>query len=323
MTVKLAIPSDLLHYEILQSRKTLSQAFLQHYKRLQRGFLGEKNLEQFMSATNQDASLILFDCLYEVDEAEFQIDCLLLTNTCIFILEVKHFQGDYQLEREKLFHLASKKEIRNPMIQLERTSFLFKQLLAELNLSYEVHPYILFTNESFFLYGASTHLPMIFRPQIPRFLQKITANAPMIDKRTRQALELLRKSKKAQSRNQRLATYELVDMKRGVFCARCDGSLQRKSLRFFNCLTCEQDFSLEEVTLYAAATFQFLFPHEKIAIQTMLDWCGNRIAKNTLRRVLQEHLNYHKNGRYSFYTFQNEKIVYDIVARYKEEKLLN
>src|SRR5699024_8019061 len=116
-------------------RKPLSRDELMQYKRLRRGYLGEKVLEKFIAATNSEKMIALFDYLFEINETECQIDCMLLTSGGIILLEAKHHSGDYYVESEKLFHLQTKREIRDPLIQSERAAFLFKQLLGELQVS--------------------------------------------------------------------------------------------------------------------------------------------------------------------------------------------
>lgn len=315
MHVHVEIPPELLIYEMLLERKPLSRDEVMQYKRLRRGYLGEKVLEKFIAATNSEKMIALFDYLFEINETECQIDCMLLTSGGIILLEAKHHSGDYYVESEKLFHLQTKREIRDPLIQIERAAYLFKQLLGELQVSMDVHSYVVFTNETFLLYGATPQLPMIFRPQIPRFLQKVDANAGRLTKQTQRLARLLTKRRKAISRYARKPKYDLSEIKRGVFCEGCRGELKRVSRESFSCELCERHFSTDKVALYAASTFNLLFPNEKITPALMVDWCGGQLKRDVIRLTLQRHLEYHPNGRYSYYTFENNNHIYQSIEK--------
>src|SRR5699024_10644128 len=245
-------------------RKPLSRDELMQYERLRRGYLGEKVLENFVAATDSGKMIALFDFLFERDETELQIDCMLLTSGGIILLEAKHYSGDYYLENRDLFHFQTKQEIRNPLLQSERATYLFKQLLGELQVSVDVRSYVVFTNETFLLYGATPSSPIIFRPQIPRFLQKVDANAGRLTDQTHRLARLLTERRKEQSRYARKPKYELSEMKVGVFCEMCRRELERENRESFFCKTCDVSYSTEQVILYAACTFNLLFPTEKI-----------------------------------------------------------
>ena len=101
-------PYSLLLYETLLSRRNPSPQEKHQYKRLYKGFTGEKILEEKIGSSKYTNILPLYGCLFEVDETEFQIDCLLLTTNTIYILEVKNYTGDYYVEKDKIFNVHTK-----------------------------------------------------------------------------------------------------------------------------------------------------------------------------------------------------------------------
>src|SRR5699024_3043108 len=200
-------------------------------------------------------------------------------------------------------------------LQSERATYLFKQLLGELQVSVDVRSYVVFTNETFLLYGATPSSPIIFRPQIPRFLQKVDANAGRLTDQTHRLARLLTERRKEQSRYARKPKYDLSEMKVGVFCEMCRRELERENRESFFCKTCDVSYSTEQVILYAACTFNLLFPTEKITTAMIVNWCGNKLTRNVIRLTLQKHLNYHPNGRYSDYTVTNNGYLYKIIEK--------
>lgn len=309
--------TTLLLYELLRHRKPLSLEETQQYERLRQGYLGEKLLEEFVLATNNANLISLFDCLFDVNETEFQIDCILLTTDTIFLLEVKHYTGDYYLVNKKVHYLPTQKEIRDPLLQIERTAFLFKQLLAQLNFNFDVRSYVVFTNKEFWLYGSSPHLPMIFLPQIPKFLQKVGANASVITEQVRRLANLLSTRRKEKSRYERLPEYQLEEMRRGVFCKRCNVELNRKNRSKFICPACSIEYKADGVILNATASFQLLFPDKKVTTSTITEWCGGEMTRKGIGTILQKHLAYHANGKFSYYTFKHYNDIYEIITNWK------
>lgn len=318
MKLQLEIPPELLTYQILLQRSLLSRDEWMQHDRLHQGYVGEKVLEQFIHDVKSDKMIALFDCLFEVNETEFQIDCLLLTSDTVILLEAKHYNGDYFLENEKFFHFKTKREIRSPLLQSERAKYLLKQLLSQLGVNLDVQSYIVFTNKNFHLYGSMPQLPMIFRAQLERFLQKIDANAGGLTDQSHRLARLLSKRKKEQSRYARMPKYNLDEMKRGVFCEGCRGELERENRHQFICMHCDIFYQVSQVILYATATFQILFPKEKITTKTIVEWCGGVLTRKGIRSTLQKHLQYHENGRYSYYTFNSTKEIYRIITREKK-----
>src|SRR5699024_2422910 len=111
---------------------------------------------------------------------EFQIDSLLIYKNALFPLEINYFEGDYYYEEERFHVVGSRKEIRSPLLQLQRTEFLFKHLLQRFNVNMNVKPYIIFVNKEFKLYQSPLNKPMIYPTQIKRFIQKINSSSGIL-----------------------------------------------------------------------------------------------------------------------------------------------
>src|SRR5690625_905012 len=262
-------PRSLLLYKVLLQRKKLSPQEKLRYEQLLRGFIGERTLMNFIKQHEQKNILPLFNCLFEVEETEFQIDSILLTSNCIYLLEVKHFSGDYYTENGKFYFLPTRREIRNPLHQLDRSTLLFKQLFDRLKINLEIKSYVIFTNSNFILYGASPKLPMILLGQIKRFLQKTTSNALPLSSNIQYIAETLINLQKEKSKNERLPQYHITQLKKGVFCDGCLNKLSRKNRHNFSCNICQRSYSVEEVALYTIAQYKLLFPNKKITTKNI------------------------------------------------------
>lgn len=300
------VPSPLLIYETLLSRKVLSPKEKQQYERIQKGFDGEWKLIHYLNKMKPDNIFPLFDCLFEVNGQEIQIDCLLLTNDTIFLLEVKNFTGDYYFENGKIYSLQTRNEIYNPMTQIERTEFLFKRLLRDMRVEMPVRSFILFVNHRFMLYGANPQLPMIFPSQVERFLQKTEENANPLNQRIQNLANLLLERQKSRSRYEQLPEYHLSELKRGLFCWHCHGKLVRDGQLYFTCPTCKESFHIDSVVMYAVAQFHLLFPEERITAKIIDSWSGGLVSRIFISRLLDEELKKIPNGKHTYFVFHNK-----------------
>lgn len=304
---QLVPPTSLLLYETLQSRKELSPEERKRYIQLQKGFHGEKKLANIFKNGNFKNIIPLFNCLFEVRGKEVQIDCILLTADTIHLLEVKNYIGDYYLENNHIYSLQTKREIYNPLSQLDRTEFLFKQLMNELQINLKVESRVVFINFDFFLYGALINSPMIFPSQTERFLKIINENAHPPTEQTRKLTKLLVKRQKETSIYERFPKYKITELKRGLFCENCSSGLSRVGRQLLNCQQCEQNYEIKKVILQAIAQFHLLFPHEKITTENITNWCGNLFSKNYIRTFLNTNFEVHRKSRYTHYFFKNKR----------------
>ena len=299
-------PDTLLLYETLLSRKFLSPTEHQHYEQLHKGFIGEKNFKKNLSSYDSQNFKSLFGCLFEVDNMEFQIDCILLTTDTVYLLEVKNYTGDYYIEDNKIFNLQSKTQIYNPLSQIDRAELLFKRLLNEIQVNIDVRSYVVFVNPDFMMYGANVHFPMIYPTQIKRFLKKITSNNSPLTENIRHLSGILAGRRKLKSAHERIPSYEISQLKRGVFCKRCFAEIRRVNQYKLVCNECQKKYQVSEIILFSIAQYCLLFPKKRITTNNIANWCGNIFSKSVIRRVLTCYFRIHPNGSHTHYSFLNK-----------------
>src|SRR5690625_3390619 len=231
------------------------------------------------------------------------------------MIEVKHLSGDYFLQNEQFFHLKTRNKIQNPLLQSERARFLFTKFLIQLGIKSKVENYIVFTNPSFILYDAPSHLPFIFAGQIDRFLQRLNANARSTNEQQRHIAARIQACHIDSSRYERRPSYETTDLKQGIFCLKCSGNMSRKKRFYVYCEVCETFMHIEEATLLAIAEFQFLFPNEKITAKQIFGWSGGIVSWRYIRRLLEQYLIRVPKGKYTYFYHQNKSEYRDRLER--------
>lgn len=311
------VPSLLLLYDALLPRMHLSSQEKQKREQIFKGFVGESLFKELLPKNGLEKVIPLFDLRLEANEAEFQIDAIFVCADTFYLFEVKNFTGDYYIHHDKIFSMKSKREIYDPFLQLGRSTYFFKSFLSSLGIKEEVESFVVFINDEFTLYQASPNLSMLLPTQVRRFLQKLYANARSVQRRHVEIAEMICARHKAQSSYERLPTYELDELRRGVFCPRCAIKMERKNRHRFICPRCDDTFCLEDAIIYATAEFCLLFPKNNITPKTIADWCGNSISERSVRRALQQHLHFHENGKHSFYYFPENEDHLKVLNRFR------
>lgn len=294
-------PTPLLIYEALHARKGLSPNEQRRYEQLQRGFIGEKRLEKIIKEGNFENIIPIFDCLFEVNDQEFQVDCILLTTDTLYLLEIKNYTGDYYLENNRIHHLQTKQEIYNPLNQIERTEFLFKKLLDDMKLTVPVSSYIIFINPNFMLYEAPLHQPFIFTSQIHRFLKKINANTYTLSRQSEQIAERIIAQTKEKSTYERLPNYKKQELTPGLYCYHCQSKLVRVGRIYCTCSHCEKNIRMVDAITDAIAQYHLLFPENNITARKINEWIGEEVTPAFMIKILKKHLTLIKKGKLTYY----------------------
>src|SRR5699024_7072277 len=161
--------------QVLQSlsprTKLSSQEKHQLNNRL-KGFAGEKVFADFLHEQNKSKRLTLYNLRLATNDTEFEMDCLLMQDDMLYLFEIKNYGGDFLYEDGQWFVVHNKKEISDPLAQLQRSEILLKQTLHRLNLNIPVRGYLVFVHPNFQLYQAPLGKNIIYPAQLKRFLTK-------------------------------------------------------------------------------------------------------------------------------------------------------
>lgn len=125
--------SSLLIMESLMNRSNLSKDERNRYAYLVKGLEGEQILDRRTEMLECDC-LVLNDLLLKINGTVVQIDSLLITANGICIYEVKNYEGKYFYEAEKLYKLLTKREVMSPLIQINRSQTLLRQLVGAIGI---------------------------------------------------------------------------------------------------------------------------------------------------------------------------------------------
>ena len=274
-------------FTFLKKRFPLSTEQMQTYDNLYKGFQGERKFYHLLKKvfTNPHC-IVLYDLLLEINQSLFQIDCLLIFQKQIYLLEIKNYEGEFVLKDGGFYTVSSNRQIRNPIQQLERSKILLEQFLRKNGFSIPIQSYVVFVNNTFVLYEASVTLPIIFPAQLVKFVHKFNnINYPLLEKQRRLA-ECFIENRISQSPYERIPKYSFDQLKKGVICHKCEKFLSRKNYYKFQCPTCDDIESISSGIMRSVIEFNTLFPNEKMTTKMIYEWCGRIVSMRGIRKIL-------------------------------------
>src|SRR5699024_3646571 len=221
------IPIRLFDIYYLAGRISLSLPEKNHYHRLRKGVLGELSFHYLTKPIIPLNCLSLYSLSLQTEEGHFQIDHLYLLRDKIYIHEIKNIVGEYMIQNNQWFHIASNKEINNPIIQLQRTDSYFRQFLRRHGYQHEVISNVVFIHNGFTLYHATPQLPLLFRSQIDQHVKSITSQERSSGTKEIQLAEQLTSIHKEKSPFIQPILYTYDQMKKGMNCPHCMKMMMR------------------------------------------------------------------------------------------------
>lgn len=286
--------------EYLQHRKTLSLDEIKQLEASQKGFKGEMKFYQIVSEVSTTGKF-LFDLLFSNENTEFQVDSLHIDNNTLTMYEIKHFDGNFVINQDKWYLASNKQEIRNPLVQLQRSEFLLRDLLKSKHPNLVIKAYLVFVHESFMLYQVPLGYPAIFPTQLHRFQQSIRTNRTTISKQTENIANTLTSLDIGESRYAIHPTYSYDELKKAMICSVDCGGLLQYSKRKLKCSKCGQTKSLKYALSDSIAEYRLLFPTRKITTGSIYEWCNRIVSRNSIQDYLSKYFTMVKKGKYSHY----------------------
>jgi len=251
---------------------------------LEKGYLGEKQYDLLLKDLTGDW-LILNDLLFDCNNTLFQIDSLLISQSTIYLFEVKNYEGDFYVEKDNWFTAAGT-EIKNPLLQLKRSESLFRRLIHELGFTFNVEAHLIFINPGFFLYQAPLNLPIIFPPQLTRFFEQLSRKSAKLYGKPFKLAERLTSLHLNESPYSRVPAYTFEQIKKGITCSSCHSFIREYDTKILVCNKCGYKESISAAILRSVEEFKLLFPDKKITTNVIYEWCNIIHSKKAIRKAL-------------------------------------
>lgn len=297
-------PKELTILNILEKRMTLPAASQHRRRTLQKGYEGEMRFYRQLKQRLNDTNIVLYDLSLKADGATFQLDCIILLKREILLVEIKHFAGDFQIKNNTWYALAKGNEIKNPLSQLERSTYLLTYFLKEEGYRLPVHRYLLLVHPECTLYQSEPNPQIIHPGQINRFITSINEKTATLTPRHTTLANTLFSRRLPDSPYDNLPHYDPDQLQKGVHCLHCNGPL-RINGNMLVCVSCAGAESLRSAIVRGVTVFHQLFPNTNITTNRMHAWLGIDMSPYRIRQTLLRYLHPRGKSRHMHFTLMD------------------
>lgn len=210
---------EILIWNSLNIRMKLSTKDKQYFYNIIKGLEGELLFDSILDQLKCDC-FILNDLLFKMNNTVFQIDSLLIMAEAIYLFEVKNYEGDYYIEKDR-WYKSTNSEIANPINQMRRTETLFRQLLQSIGIHLPIYSYVVFINPQFTLYQAPRDEPFILPSQIEKYFKKVDCISENLTPKHHLLAQKLISLHLTESPFNSLPTYDYDQLQKGMICEKC------------------------------------------------------------------------------------------------------
>src|SRR5699024_1861387 len=219
----------------LKQRCTLSEDDEAALYTEQLGYQGERAFALRLEKSLRKEYVVLYDVLLEQKNSHFQMDCLLICEEQIYLIELKYLEGNYYFHDNDFYTVNSRKRIKNPFYQIQRSEDLLRSFLHKHKLPYNIHSYVVFNHPSFTLYQAPIQTNMILPTQIEKFLQKLNNQPVRTTSKEELLVETFYREHIEKNPFERLPAYPYEKLNKGIFCLNCQEQLNREGRYHVRC----------------------------------------------------------------------------------------
>jgi hypothetical protein len=284
----------------LNTRTDLSEEEKKHYINLEKGYQGEVMFDH-LTVELQNDILVINDLCLEYNNTIFQIDTLIISQKTIYLFEVKNYKGDYIYESENFKLLLSKKEIINPLGQLNRCRNLLQDLLRSLHIQLPLESYLVFINPEFTLYQAPLNEQIIFPTQLKCLMNTLNQRPSKLTDWHRKIAAQLVSMHLPKNPNSKIPRYKYGQLKKGTICADCFSFMTYDGDRKLFCEKCDYEEHVDSAILRSVEELKLLFPDKKITTNLVYDWCGGIGSMKKICRVLKQNYGIIGFGKWTYY----------------------
>lgn len=291
---------ELMLLRYLNVRMELSVKDLNYYSNLEKGFEGEKQFDARTKNLPDDHWHVLNDLLLEWNNSLFQIDSTLITGNTIHLFNVKNYDGDHYVNNGRWYRISGH-EIKDPLLQLQRSESLLRQLIRNLGYHFKFKADLVFVNPHFHLYQAPMDLPIIFPAQLERFMNRLEKNSSLLTKKHTEFAQRLSSLHINESPYIQRPDYSFDQLRKGITCVSCNSLNTFFPDRIVICKTCGSRENVETSVLRSVDEFKFLFPNIPITTNIIFEWCKIIRSRKIIWRILSKNFKLVGNNKSSHY----------------------
>lgn len=210
------------------------------------GFGGEERLDQLLKYFNPDYPYLIIQDYSISSNIELQADMVLLTQSCVILLEVKNISGRlrFTINPSTLRQTTAagvERGLKSPLVQMEMAKWKFEKLLKSIEFPLPIHAFLVIAYPNQIVEDSPPGLVIWSADEVMIRLQnfKLPPEILTIDEMHRLGQQLL--SHYSEFNPFPLApknNIEQAEISKGVFCPDCKSSKMNKIKRTWMCKDC-------------------------------------------------------------------------------------
>ncbi|MHC0552958.1 nuclease-related domain-containing protein [Salinicoccus sp. CNSTN-B1] len=292
---------ELLFYEALEARCSLTGQEGKRLRALRRGFEGESAYDALWETIGHDHLLIFRDIWLQVGNAVLQADALIIDDGQVTVNEIKNYSGLYRLENA-VWSVNGYRISEDPVAQVRRTVGKLTYIKSKGGHSFQIDGKVIFINPDFNLISDSEadNLHIINRAMLKPYMGDVAAGYA-----GREASDIAETIKSCIIDDpMRVPELDPGRINPGIRCARCsavDLSIGRYAVE---CRQCSHHETIERLVVRAIVDYSNLFPDgfiDKKQIQWML---ADQVGLRCIEHALSKYCIATKRGKHAAYTVE-------------------
>lgn len=300
-----SVPTRLDIYREMNMRDALDSNKQQELYRLERGAAGEKMVVNYIEEFGQGHWQILTNVwLYEY--GLFEIDCLLLTETDIYIFEIKNYNGDFKYVNSQCY-FSDDVISHNPISQTQRCKVNLQNILSAVGIRVDVHANLVFTGEhaDIEIQDYIEDLDVLTINQFRKLIYSIANNEQTkLDTGSREInrgkiLRVIDRAKrKSPYQPQPLSPLEQSRLRKGIKCGNC-GNFDLDTARSYLVCNCGLHEPREMAIVRTICEYGVINFDKDLRIAELYSFFGGDVSESTISRYLNKYFikNEHKSGQ--------------------------
>ncbi|CAD2073534.1 hypothetical protein GCM10007275_03360 [Jeotgalicoccus coquinae] len=315
-------PHDLLYYEALAARTSLTKVESRKFSTYKNGFEGEQMYDQLFDSIGHDNILIYRDVFLSVDNSVTQYDSLIISDKGIISNEIKNFTGSCTVRNGNWFR-GDYPIPNNAFSQLNRAVGKLMELRNTAKADFNVSGKLVFPNDTFIFHSddQSNWDKMILRSGLRDYFQQFNQTGIKAGNKAQYISRLI--SEHIVENTYFNPQIDKTRLKFGLYCGHC-GSFNLNKTRFH--LTCNKCGSVEyneTHLLRAMSDYKFLFYNQSMTRNDLLKFIDNDLHHKVISRALLKHCYINSKGRnttytFKYYDFDDAVRKSDVYMRYKD-----
>lgn len=308
--------------EVMYQRGGLDGKDTNRLKNLENGFVGECAFDQFVTEFGGRRWRVYRDVWIDCG-GPTQIDTMIVTNSGIYICDVKNYSGEYSYAGGQ-WYVNGRSVIKDIFVQLKRSMEKIRMMQHRIGGQFTAEGIIVFINEHFMLeLETEVSEKVVCRNQLRKYLHEIDQESAFgrvsVEKLCSEIEKYIIDCPYLPPICDEDSFHRLI---KGIRCEKCGSfnvDVDRTSVR---CGDCQIKMGKEKVVLRSICEYGVVMHHKALKLQELYEFMGGKVEKRYIRSILIRHFEMLSIGKHAKYKNPREKFLYlfgNYNFRYKDK----